>query len=62
MKLNRNIATIKKMTKKDDSYADVSPKERILIVWELTKEAWFLKDRKNAEQRLQRDVTNLIRK
>jgi len=31
------------------------------MVWELTKEAWNIKEGKNVEQRLQRDVAKLIK-
>jgi len=49
------------MTKQDDCYVDASPQQRIAFIWELTAELWSLKGRQNAEQRLQRNVTNLIR-
>jgi len=62
MKLNRDIATLKKLKDKDNGYVDASPQERILMVWELTKEAWYFKERKHVEQRLQRDVVRLIKK
>ena len=62
MKVNRDIVTLKKLSDKDDGFVDASPQERISMVWELTKEAWYFKDRENVEQRLQRDVAKLIRK
>ncbi len=57
----RNITTLKKMTKEEDHYVDASPGERVSFIWQLTAELWSLKDKKNVEQRLQRDVTNLIK-
>lgn len=49
------------MTKQDDCYVDASPRERVSFIWQLTAELWSLKDKQNVEQRLQRNVTNLIR-
>ncbi|MFQ6034594.1 MAG: hypothetical protein ACE5NM_01950 [Sedimentisphaerales bacterium] len=49
------------MTKEQDSYMDASPAERIRFIWELTAELWSLRDKHNAQRRLQRDVTNLVR-
>ena len=61
MKVIRNHTTLKKMTKQDDCYVDASPRERVSFIWELTAELWSLKDKQHAEQRLQRNVTNLIK-
>ncbi|MBW7989522.1 MAG: hypothetical protein FVQ84_05835 [Planctomycetes bacterium] len=52
---------MKKMAKQDDCYVDASPRERVSFIWQLTAELWSLKDKQNVEQRLQRNVTNLIR-
>ncbi|MCP4607615.1 MAG: hypothetical protein GY845_02715 [Planctomycetes bacterium] len=57
----KNHATLKKMTKQDDCYVDASPRERVSFIWPLTAELWSLKDRQNVEQRLQRNLTKLIR-
>jgi len=62
MKVNRDIVTLKKLSDKDDGFVDASPQERISMVWELTKEAWNIKDRMDVEERLQRDVVKLIKK
>ncbi len=62
MKVDRNIVSIKKLTDKDNGFVDATPRERVGMVWELTKEAWYIKDKEDAEQRLQRDVVKLIRK
>ena len=61
MKVIRNYTKLKKMTKQDDSYVNASPQERISVIWEITAELWSLKDRQFAEQRLQRNVTKLIK-
>ena len=46
----------------DTGYVDATPAERIAIQWELTKMAWKLTDPNfDAEQPLQRHVTNVIR-
>ena len=62
MKMNRKVAILKRMTKDEDDYMDTSPAQRVAIVWELTTEIWSLKDKKNVERRLQRNITKLIRK
>jgi hypothetical protein len=61
MKLMRDKAILKKQSTEDDSFVDATPAERIGMVWELTRELWSLGGRQDAEQRLQRDVGNLIR-
>jgi len=61
MKVMRNHTTLKKMTKQDDCYVDASPQKRVSFIWELTAELWSLKDKQYVEQRLQRNVTNLIK-
>ena len=50
------------MDEEEDCYVDASPGERISIIWEITSENWSLKDRKNVERRLQRNITTLIKK
>ena len=49
------------MTEQDNCYVDASPQERIAFIWELTAELWSLKGSQYVEQRLQRNVTNLIK-
>jgi len=61
MELVRNYAVLKKLTDEDDSFVNLSPQQRVSFIWELTAELWSLKDKNCAEQRLQRDVTNLIK-
>lgn len=61
MKVIRNHTTLKKMTKQDDCYVDASPRERVNFIWELTAELWSLKDKQHVKQRLQRNVTTLIK-
>ena len=61
MQLDRTKIMIKKQDKQDDSYMDASPQERIAVVWELTAEVWSIRNAEDVEQRLQRNVTKLIR-
>ncbi|MDD5458207.1 MAG: hypothetical protein PHF37_02290 [Phycisphaerae bacterium] len=58
--VNRNIV---RLTNKSDenNFVDASPAELFSFVWELTKEVYSLSG-KDVEQRLQRNVTKLIRK
>jgi hypothetical protein len=42
-------------------YMPGTPEERILEVWELTREVWAFCGQGDAEQRLQRDVAVLVR-
>jgi hypothetical protein len=42
-------------------YMPGTPEERILEVWELTREVWAFSGQGDAEQRLQRDVAVLVR-
>jgi len=50
-----------KMTREQDSFVEAPPAERVSFIWELTKELWSLRNQQDAEQRLQRDVTNIVR-
>ena len=61
MKIKRNFAKLKKLTKEDDSYVDASPQERLAFMWELTAEIWPLRGAKYVKRRLQRNITNLIK-
>ena len=62
MKLDRNCTKLKKMDREQDWYMDTTPAERVSFMWELTAELWSIKDKLYAQQRLQRDVTNLVRR
>lgn len=61
MKVMRNQATLKEISKKDDCYVNASAQERISFIWELTDELWAMKGADYVERRLQRNVTNLIK-
>ncbi len=63
MKLQKDKINIKKLhDQNDDNFVDASPAERIACMWDLTVEIWSLKERKHVESRLQRHITNIIRK
>ena len=61
MKLRKTITNLKKLTKRDDSFVDASPRELISFMWELTAEIWSLRGADYVKRRLQRNVTNLIK-
>ncbi|HDP80642.1 MAG TPA: hypothetical protein ENN21_07355 [Spirochaetes bacterium] len=45
----------------DDGYVPGTPEYRIGIVWDITRDTWSFVKKEDAERRLQRDVTNIIR-
>jgi len=62
MNVLKNRTLLKKLTKKDDSFVNAPPKDCISFIWDLTLELWSLRDKKYAKQRLQRNITNIIKK
>jgi len=62
MIVDRKQTALKNLKEQDMGYMDTSPTERVSFIWELTAELWSLRDRDCAEQRLQRNITNLIGK
>lgn len=46
----------------DDDLAGVSMADRIGMVWQLTVDAWAMKDKDAAQRRLPRDVVRLERR
>ncbi len=60
-RVDRSRVKLTKLGDAQTNYVPGTPEERIGFVWELTRELWSLKDPQIAEQRLQRNVTNLIR-
>ena len=61
MKVIRTQATLKKVSKEDDSFVRASAAERVSFIWELTAELWSLKGAEYVERRLPRNVTTLTR-
>ena len=62
MQVDRNKTRLQKMTEEDDSYVNASFAERLAFMWELTAELWSLKGPEHVKRRLQRHITNLIKK
>lgn len=62
MKLNKNCVVLKTLQKEEDAFVNASPSDRVSFIWELTSEIWSLKEDNNVKRRLQRNVTNLIKK
>jgi hypothetical protein len=61
--MNRKHTAIYKMTDdRHDNYVSGTPEDLILLVWPLTKEIASLSVKHDAERRLQRYVTRLVRR
>jgi hypothetical protein len=45
-----------------DDLSDLTPAERIAMVWEITKNAWAFKEPGFRESRLRRDVVRVVRR
>ena len=62
-KVDRSCVRVVKMSEdNDDGFVEASPAERIAMVWEITKDAWAFTGETDAEQRLPRHITKLIRR
>jgi len=61
--VDRRHVTIHRASREadDGGYMPGTPAERLLEVWELTREVWAFSQQADAESRLQRDVGVLIR-
>ena len=60
--MNRQHTTLGRMADHyDDDYVPGTPEERIRLVWPLTREITSLSAKHDAERRLQRHVTRLVR-
>lgn len=46
----------------DDDFVDATPEELFNMVWDITRDVWAFTGKADAEQRLQRNVTNIIRR
>ena len=61
--VDRNHVALKKTNKtEEDDYVNASFARRVSFIWELTQELWSLKDKKNAQRRLQRHITTLVKR
>jgi hypothetical protein len=61
--MNRKHTAIYRMTdRQNDDFVPGSPEDRISLVWPLTQEIVSLSKKYNAERRLQRHITRLVRR
>ena len=61
--MDRKHTEVYKMTdNRNVDYVAGTPKDRILLVWPLTKEIASLSVKHDVERRLQRHITSLIRR
>ena len=62
-KVDRSVTSLASMKDcQDDGYVEGDPAARISLVWEITQDTWAFMKEGHAQQRLQRDVTHLIRR
>lgn len=61
MKLDKNHVKLIKMSHQEDSFVAGTLTQRVGIIWELIQELLSLRNRQDAERRLQRDVAVLIK-
>jgi hypothetical protein len=47
---------------RDSGVRDLTPSQRVALVWQLTAQAWLFKDGKWDEPRLRRDVVRVVRR
>ncbi|MCF7954926.1 MAG: hypothetical protein K9M75_03900 [Phycisphaerae bacterium] len=59
-KVDRSVGVLKQTGSPDSNFVDASPEVLLGFMWELTAEVYSLRGDFDAEQRLQRNVTNLI--
>lgn len=61
--VDRNLVTLHRSVSDadDGGYMPGTPADRILQVWELTREAWALLGTGDADQPLQRDVAVVVK-
>jgi hypothetical protein len=62
MKMNRKIVRKKGMKDEDSGYVHAEKNELLSMIWEITKDNWVFVRGQDAERRLQRDVTTIIRR
>ncbi len=61
--LDRSVTELGRLgDDRDDGYVEADHSTRFGMVWELTLDAWAFMGKKDAEQRLQRDVAHLVRR
>ena len=61
-RVDRSVAVLKNAdSPPDNDFVSARPEVLLGFIWELTKEVYSLRGNFDAEQRLQRNITNLIR-
>ena len=58
--VDRSVVSLKQAGQPDSDLVDAPPEVLLGFMWELTAEVYSLRGDFDAEQRLQRNVTNLI--
>ena len=58
--VDRSVVSLKQSDQPDSDLVDAPPEVLLGFMWELTAEVYSLRGDFDAEQRLQRNVTNLI--
>lgn len=61
MKVDRKKIYVGKR-QNEDVFVKLSASKRLSFIWELTAEVWSLRRNIDVERRLQRNVTNLVKK
>jgi hypothetical protein len=63
MKLRRDVFKVVpiKSPEAEDDFVDLSPAERLSLVWDLTEEVFSLSGDYDVKSRLQRNVVNIIK-
>jgi len=61
--MNRKHTTIYRMSdRRNDGFVPGTPADRVSLVWPLTREIASLSKKHDAERRLQRHITRLVRR
>ena len=62
MGMKRKVVKLIRTTRQEEPFINASPSQCISFIWDLTAEVWGMNGSKDAERRLQRNITRLIRK
>jgi len=58
----KTVRRIKMSEDIDDGYVNAEKDELISMIWEITKDTWAFVRGQDVKQRLQRNVTNIVRR
>jgi hypothetical protein len=61
MNVAKDQTKLLRMSKQDDPFVAEPPQKCVGFMWELTAELWSLKGSRNAQRRLRRNVTALVK-